>query len=295
MELNNAMFCGQYSAADAPEVLFGCIRNCAKIAIMSNNPYTNCQLINNVVRLLLTAGLYQRAFKEWDHLTHAQQMWIALRTLIQEAFQRCLNATTPTADHHGYAPTQPFQYNAFGVLAEDDDNNEASISATVATQVAALTYHSQLTQSTATSTSQRQDQQIAQIAAVQGATHETLHHIIEGLNTLAFNVSNAGRGCYIGCGYGGQGCGCGRMQGCGCGLPAYIDGFPQGRGKVVPPILTNGGGPPGGFYGGPAGVPPPYRAPSAMNREYYPTIGYGVPPGPSRVPPAQMSGNRTPT
>jgi len=41
--------------------------------------------------------------------------------MIQEAFQRRLNATAPTAGHHGYAPVLPYQ-NAFGALAEDDDN-----------------------------------------------------------------------------------------------------------------------------------------------------------------------------
>jgi hypothetical protein len=86
MERNNATFHGQCSTANAPEVLFRCIENCAEIAIMGNNPYTDCQLIDNAVHLLLMTGLYQREFEEWDHLTHAQQMWIALCTLVQEGF-----------------------------------------------------------------------------------------------------------------------------------------------------------------------------------------------------------------
>jgi hypothetical protein len=39
MELNDATFCSQYSAADAPDVLFRCIKNSTEIAIMGNNPY----------------------------------------------------------------------------------------------------------------------------------------------------------------------------------------------------------------------------------------------------------------
>ncbi len=68
-------------------------------------------------------------FKELDCLTHAQQTWITLRTLVQvqEAFQHCLNVTAPTAGHHGYALAQPFQHNVFRVLVEEDDNNNASI------------------------------------------------------------------------------------------------------------------------------------------------------------------------
>jgi hypothetical protein len=64
MELSNATFRSPYSAADAPKVLFCRIKNCAEIAIMGNNPYTDCQLILNAVCLLLTTGLYQQAFKE---------------------------------------------------------------------------------------------------------------------------------------------------------------------------------------------------------------------------------------
>jgi hypothetical protein len=145
MEINNATFCSQCSSTNAPKVLFRHIENCAEIAIIGNNPYTDPQLINNVVRLHLTTGLYKRAFEEWDRLTHAEQKWIALHTLVQEAFQHRLNTTAPMAGHHGYAPAQPLQHNAFRVLAEDNNNNDASIAATVATQVAALTYQSQLT------------------------------------------------------------------------------------------------------------------------------------------------------
>ncbi len=58
LEINDVTFCGHYSAADAPEVLFRCIDNCAEIAILGNNPYTDWQLINNMIRLLLTTGLY---------------------------------------------------------------------------------------------------------------------------------------------------------------------------------------------------------------------------------------------
>jgi hypothetical protein len=40
MELNNIAFHSQYSAANAPKVLFRCIKNCTKIAILGQNPYT---------------------------------------------------------------------------------------------------------------------------------------------------------------------------------------------------------------------------------------------------------------
>jgi hypothetical protein len=78
MELNDTMFRGPYSTANAPKVLFLCIKNCVEIAMMGNNPYTNRLLITNTARLLLTTGLCQRAFEEWDRLTATKQTWIML-------------------------------------------------------------------------------------------------------------------------------------------------------------------------------------------------------------------------
>ena len=137
MEINNTAFRGVYS-------------DCVEIAILGCNPYTDHQLLQNAICLLLTTGLYVRAFEEWDRLQPAAQMWVALRTMIQEAFQPRLNTTAPTAGHHGYAPALPYQ-NAFGALgAEDDDDEdgEESIAESVSNHLAALTYQSQMTAST---------------------------------------------------------------------------------------------------------------------------------------------------
>jgi hypothetical protein len=143
LEINDVTFCGPYSAANAPEVLFRRIENCAEIAILGNNPYTEKQLITNAICLLLTTGLYTRAFKEWDHLLATVQTWIELRHLIQEAFQRRLNATAPTAGGHGHTPA--FHQNAYGILENNDSEDNESLASAVATQVATLTYQSQLT------------------------------------------------------------------------------------------------------------------------------------------------------
>jgi hypothetical protein len=69
--------------------------------------------------------------------------------MIQEAFQRCLNATAPMAGHHGYAPAPAFRQNAFGALGAKETDDK-SVNKSVATQVAALMYQSQLTVNMAT-------------------------------------------------------------------------------------------------------------------------------------------------
>jgi hypothetical protein len=154
-------------------------------------------------------------------------------------------------------------------------------------------------QSTAANTSQHQEHQIAQLSAVQDVTHATLHLLINRMNALAFNVSDAGSGRYVGHVYGSHGHSHGRMQGHGCGPPAYIGEISHGRGfpqKGFPPTMGTIGcpmgappGPLGGFQGGPAGGPPSYRAPPAINGRYGPTGGYGMPPGPLGMPPGAQA------
>jgi hypothetical protein len=143
---------------------------------------------------------------------------------------------------------------------------------------------------------------MAQLSAVQVVTHATLHQLIDGMNPLAFNPSNARRGRYIGCGYGSRGRGRGRMQGRCCSPPAYVGGIPQGwvfPQEGFPPTMSHVGspmgaphGPLGQIQGGNAGSPPPYHAPPATNGRYGPTGGYGMPPGhPGMSPRAQETSN----
>jgi hypothetical protein len=166
MDLNEITFRSLYLAADAPELLFCWIKDCANIAILGRNLYTDCQLINNAIRFLLTTSIYVQMFEEWDHLHLNAQTWVALCTMIQDVFQHRLNATAPTAGHHGYAPAWPFQQNVFGALGEDKDNdNKELIVESVVNQVATLTYQSQLTASTAATMTQQSEQQFAAIAA----------------------------------------------------------------------------------------------------------------------------------
>ncbi len=134
LKINNTVFCSPYLGANAPKVLFQRIEECAETALLGKNTYTDCQLITNAIHLLLANGLYTKLFEQWDRLMPIDQTWIALRIMIQEAFQRHLNTTVPTARHHSYASALPYQ-NIFGALKDNDFNKD--FAATVATQVAA--------------------------------------------------------------------------------------------------------------------------------------------------------------
>jgi hypothetical protein len=192
LEGNDTRFRSPYLVADPPKLIFHWIEECAKISLLGRNPYTNRQLINNAIRLLLTTGLYLWPFEEWDRLQPLAQTWIALQAIIQESFQRRLNATAPTAGHQGYVSALPHQQNAFGALANDTDTDDDSVE-TLATQVSTLTYQSQLTALMAANSSHRHEPQLAHLALQQNLMHENMHQLIAGLNAVAFNVSNEGQ------------------------------------------------------------------------------------------------------
>jgi hypothetical protein len=127
LKSNDNEFRRPYSAADAPEVSSRRIENCAEIAIIGWNPYTDRQIVMNTIRFLLTTGLYIRMFEEWDRLPIADQTWIKLHWMIQGSFQRRLNAMAPTVGVHGYAPAYN---NAVGALQDDNEDDDESIATT---------------------------------------------------------------------------------------------------------------------------------------------------------------------
>ncbi len=104
-----------------------------------------------------------------------------------------------------YAPAPAYCQNAFGALATNEMDEE-SVDKSITTQVAALTYQSQLTANRTANTSIRQEQQMAHLMAQQQLMHENMHQLIAGLNAVTFNQSNAGQctGRFGARGYGGK-------------------------------------------------------------------------------------------
>ncbi len=76
-------------------------------------------------------------------------------------------------------------------MTVDLDDKSADL---VATQVAALTYQSKLTASTAANSIQCAEQQFTHLASQQNLMHENMHQIIAQVNALSFNQSNTGWG-----------------------------------------------------------------------------------------------------
>lgn len=289
LDANDSMYRSPYSAANAPEVLFRWIEDCAEVAMLGDNPYTDKQLIMTAVRHLLTTGLYIQAFEDWDNLNATEQTWVELRRIIQVAFEKRLNATAPTSGHHGYAtPLLYMLNNAFGALGPSTETEDDDSLDTIATQMAAVTLQSQLTATTAANSSQRHDQGMQALVQQQNLLHANQHQILELLAALSFNASNAGQGLHRGGrgggrgspapppyiqapmlhttfqqryggqqGYGGRGRG--RGHGCGGRMQQQYSpgGFPpnQGTGNVFPPTYMTP--PPPGGGGNMFGYAPP--------------------------------------
>jgi len=162
---NDTLFRSVYSPQDAPEVLFRRIEDCQEVQILGEDPYTAQQLLNNAVRLLLQTGLYTRDFEDWDRKITADKICTNLKTFIQEAYTRRLNATSITAGAQGYVQ------NAYAALAEESEDDDDDVH-TVITQMAALTTQSQLTASTVAETNASVTTAINQLAANQQAMQQ---------------------------------------------------------------------------------------------------------------------------
>jgi hypothetical protein len=88
------------ATTEAPEMLIYRIEQCQKIATLARDPYTQMQILNTVVRILMQAQLLPlKEFDTWEQTPN--KMYPGLKTFIHEAYTRrlqslALRATTAT-------------------------------------------------------------------------------------------------------------------------------------------------------------------------------------------------------
>jgi hypothetical protein len=139
---NDLLFRSPMSTTDAPEMLFYRIKQCQEIATLAGDPYTQMQIMNMVMRILMQAQvLLLKEFDTWEQ-TPARTY---PELIIHEAYTRRLPslALRMMAGQQGYAQGST---NMFNVLAnkEDDDDTVAANNATMVMQTAAYTTTSTL-------------------------------------------------------------------------------------------------------------------------------------------------------
>ncbi len=93
------------ATTEAPKMLFYRIEQCQEIATLAGDPYTQMQILNTVVRILMQAQvLPSKEFDTWEQTPY--KTYPGLKTFIHEAYTRRLQslALSTTTGRQGYAP-----------------------------------------------------------------------------------------------------------------------------------------------------------------------------------------------
>ena len=115
---NDKVFRAPFGANDIPESLFQRLERCQEVAIIGGNPYSQTQLVNCAVQLLLQSGVFpMKEFEDWER--EASKTWTDLKRFVQAAYQRKLTVLNlrMTSGTGGY-----ISQNMFNVLGDDDDD-----------------------------------------------------------------------------------------------------------------------------------------------------------------------------
>ncbi len=140
---NDTLFQSAFNPNDAPEALFHRIEQCQEIAVLARDPYSDVQVINNAVRLLMQASIFpMKEFNDWEAVT--PKTYLALKTFIAAAYTHCIlsQQLRNTAGQMGYAPQT---HNMYAALDNNDDATTATGGTTTTLNAAAMTIGSILT------------------------------------------------------------------------------------------------------------------------------------------------------
>jgi hypothetical protein len=139
---NNTLFQSAFNPTDAPESLFYRIKQCQEIQVLARDPFTDTQIINNAVRLLMQANIFPlKEFDDWEAIT--PKTYPALKIFIGGAYTRSIlvQQLRNTAGQMGYTT---MNQNMYASLGDDDDDDTTATDNTI-TNVAALTTESSIT------------------------------------------------------------------------------------------------------------------------------------------------------
>ena len=121
---NDKVFRSPFGANDVPESLFLRLERCQEVALLGGNPYSQTQLVNCAIQLLLQSGVFpMKEFEDWER--ELSKTWTDLKRFVQAAYQRKLTVLNlrMTSATGGYV-TQ----NMFNVLQDDDVDDTDSVS-----------------------------------------------------------------------------------------------------------------------------------------------------------------------
>ena len=84
---NYTLFRSAFNPRDTPKSLFYRIEQCQEIQVLAWDPYSNTQVINNTVCLLMQANIFPlKEFDDWEAIT--PKTYLALKTFVGGAYTR---------------------------------------------------------------------------------------------------------------------------------------------------------------------------------------------------------------
>jgi hypothetical protein len=125
---NDMLFCSPFNPIDAPEALFYRLEKCQEIQVLAHDPYSDMQVINNAVHLLMQASIF--LLKEFDNREAiTPKIYPALKTFIAAAYTRHIlgQQLHNTAGKQGYTPTSHNMYKVF----VNEDNTDTTATTTM--------------------------------------------------------------------------------------------------------------------------------------------------------------------
>jgi hypothetical protein len=254
---NNLLLYSPMTTTDAPKMLFYRIEQCQEIATLAGDPFTQMQIMNTVMRILMQVQvLPSKEFDTWEQM--AAKTYPGLKTFIHEAYTRRLQslALRRTTGQQGYTQGSNNMFNML-VDKEDGEDTDTANNATTVMQTAAFMTGSTLgnTYEGATTIPSEISTAINQLAANQVAIQQQMvamtfmanspsphiqFHIplIQNMGQqpfagVALGMFNPGQG-GGGCQWGGHGRGRTGSCGGGRGRRAFAHQMPGGHGGIPP-------------------------------------------------------------
>jgi hypothetical protein len=133
---NDLLFRSPMTTNDAPEMLFYRIEQYQEIATLAGDPYTQMQIMNTVVRILMQAQVLPlKEFDTWEQTP--AKTYPGIKTFIHEAYTRRLQflALCRTTGQQGYSQGGTNMFNILADKDKDEDTDTAD-DATTVTQTA---------------------------------------------------------------------------------------------------------------------------------------------------------------
>jgi hypothetical protein len=118
---NDKIFRAPFGANEVPESVFLRLERCQEVALLGLNPYSQAQLVNCAIQLLLQSGIFPvKEFEDWER--EASKTWTDLKRFVQSAYQHKLTVLNlrMTSRTGGYV-----SQNMFNILHDKDDVEDA--------------------------------------------------------------------------------------------------------------------------------------------------------------------------